>query len=103
MMLSASLPDRQAGVGRTEYLFHQPFRLVVCIDAFHRRAVDHHVRQFQRVQIEHSAHAVAVVLHHRTVAVQHVDRAAQFLVGRQGRGVLVEIDAHGAQTRRTIH
>ena len=61
-------------------LAHHRLRRIVGIDRAHVGAVDHDVGDFELVQVEQRAEAVAVLLDHRAVAVKVGDRAAQLLM-----------------------
>jgi hypothetical protein len=72
-------------------------RRLVDVDGAHRGAMDHHVGDFQIVQVEQPAQPVAILLHERALAVQHSHRSPQFLMPGQHRLPLQQIDAECRQ------
>ena len=78
-------PERHARDRRVEHRVDDLLGRIVGVDRDHLGAVDHHVGDREVAQIEQAAEHVAVVLLDAALAVQQVDRAAQFLVRRQDR------------------
>jgi hypothetical protein len=98
-VVGLAAPHRHARIGAFEDLGDDVRRfLKVAIDHLHRGAVDHDVGDFQLGEVEQAAEAIALLLDHRAFLVQHLDRAADFLLRAQHRSRIVgEIDAEDLQ------
>ena len=71
-------------------------------DRHHLGAVDHHIGDFEIAKVEQAAEHVAVELLDAALAVQQVDRAAQFLMRRENRLIFADADA-GKRSQQPAH
>ena len=79
-VVGGAAPQRHARMRALQDLAHHRLGRIVGIDRTHLGAMDHDVGDFQLVQVQQRAHAVAVLLDHAALAVKHRHRAAQFLM-----------------------
>src|SRR5690606_5027501 len=76
-VVCGTLPERHARVRAVQDLAHHDLRGIFRIDRTDLGAVNHHVRNFELVQIKQATHAVAILLDREAVAVEQRHRVAQ--------------------------
>ena len=90
-------PQRDAGDIGFEHGLDHLLRRIVGADRDHLGAVDHHVGDDEIAQVEEPAEHVAGLLLDAALAVEKVDRAAQFLVRGEDRLILADFHSEPAE------
>ena len=92
-------PERHTCMRAGQNIAHDLIRRSIGIDGAHRGSVHHDVADFQLLEVEQAAQLVTIFLDERLVAMQHLDRTAQFLLRAQHGPTGGKIDATELQDR----
>jgi len=96
-VLGPLAPQRNPRHRGLQHGLHHLLGGIVGADREHGGAVDHHIRDHQIAQVEQAGEHVAGMLLDAALAVQEIDRAAQFLVRREDRLIVVAVPAEQPQ------
>ena len=78
-VVGIAAPERHARIGRGEHFAHEFVGRQVGVERAHLGAMDHRVADRNLVEFQQPAEHVALVARDLALAMQDVDRAAQFL------------------------